>query len=359
MSRPDWLFLTCPARSGSTLIFSLLDAHPDIVIWPFEFRYFQEFFVKLTGDAETASSTMLAENFLPLAKRFHEEKFSTFYSSIDVAGAVDAEGFEKRISGIQERQVTAEEFLSEIYDLYRASIKEAPAAPRYNLVKTMIKGFDWRNTELIERSRFLSMRRPMETRYASQRFKFIDKFECGPVETFERCIRLFFEMKLAEELTDRYAAHPNFMYIDLSDMQSDPDAKMQEVAAFLDLPFTESMVQPTFLGKPFGGHFHDPKLNKGGVRKVESKHSPLTGYETRLLEAMHQREIPEDREMKLLEAKALEEDIPQLFPGVTGGELGELKAVLPRFRAEVKLLMGETLMDMSYLEWKRNHPHIQ
>ena len=359
MSRPDWLFLTCPARSGSTLIFSLLDGHPDILIWPFEFRYFQEFFVKLSGDAETASSTMLAENFLPLARRFHEEKFSTFYSSIDVAGAIDAEGFEKRISGIRERQVTAEEFLTEIYDLYRASISKGPDSPRYNLTKTMAKGFDWRNRDLIERSKFIYMVRPVEKRYASQRNKFIEKFHCGPVETFERCVRLYFENKIAWEIHDRFNGHPNFMFIPLERMQSEPETVMQEVAVFLDLEMHPALTAPTFLGKPFGGHFHDQSLNTGKVVKKESRHTPLLSFEENLLRTFHDNDLPPLEDLIDSFGASVFEELDSIFPDTSNTDRRQVAQTLLEFYVNCRQLVDNSLIDQGYLQWKSRFPTIQ
>ena len=359
MSLPDWLFLVCPARSGSTLLFSLLDGHPEILVWPFELRYFQEFFVKHSNDAPTASASMLAEQFMPTVLRFHEEKFSTYYSSIDVSGTVDAALFEKGVAGIKDRQVTAEEFLSEIYGLYAQSLICAPSAPRYNLVKTMAKGFDWRNKDLIERSKFIYMVRPVGKRYASQRNKFIEKFNCGPVETFERCIRLYFENKLAWEVYDRFRDHPNFMFIDLTRMQSAPGEVMSEVADFLGVEHAPSLSDPTFLGKPFEGHFHDKSLNTGKIIRTESRHTPLLSFEEQLLTTFENNELPLLENLIKPYGSSVFEELDSIFPGVTENDRRQVAEILLRFYTETERLAGTALTDQGYTQWKKAFPTIQ
>lgn len=357
--KKEWIFIVCPARSGSTLLFSLLDNHLDILVWPFEFRYFQEFFIKLTNDAKTASSYMLAQKFMPLAMRFREEKFSTYYSTIDVGGVLDSDRFENLVDKIEDRLVTAEEFLADVYQRYAESLLPPKTESRYNLVKTMAKGFDWRNKDLVERSKFFFLRRPVKKRYISQRNKFIDKFECGPVETYERCVRLFFENKLAMEVESEFKNHPSFLFINLSDLQETPDQSMRQVAEFLGIEFIEQLTKPTFFGRPFEGHFHDRSLNTGAIVKSESKHAPITSYESKLLETFDSGYLPEFGEFENLLCRAVFQDLKEVFSLASLQDQRSVLDLLFEFYSQCQILFSEKLIGKSYVEWKLKYPYIQ
>ena len=68
---------------------------------------------------------------------------------------------------------------------------------------------------------------------------------------------------------------------------------------------------------------------------------------------------PAAHELDQLETKALEADIPKIFPTVSQNELAEIRDTLRQFRMEVEKLLAEPLMNMPYTEWKRKFPQIQ
>ena len=43
LTQPKFVFIIGTPRSGGTAIWESLDSHPDILVWPFEFMFFDWF----------------------------------------------------------------------------------------------------------------------------------------------------------------------------------------------------------------------------------------------------------------------------------------------------------------------------
>ncbi|MBI9074134.1 MAG: sulfotransferase [Desulfatibacillum sp.] len=355
--KKDWLFIAGPARSGTTLLASLLDGHPDTLVWPFEWRYFAEFFNRIAGDLEKAGSQPLMREFAPILDRFANDSFTTYYSSISTQGLVDHGVFSRILKESVQGMMTAEGFLNAVFRGYEQSFLPAGSNPRYYALKCMTKGFDWRDQDLIERSKFIYLLRPATVRYGSQRNKFIKKFHCGAVDTQERCRRLFWEIKLAKEVYERYSAHKNFLFVELADLKAQPTVVMKNMADFLEIDFTDQLLTPTFLGQPFEGHFHDPKLNKGAILNTESKHTSLTSYETLLVQRLA---TGRHNKAALLMAyfKSLLVEAGKIYGSVSSLDYFRLARIFFEYYQDTVQYEEACLSGMSFCKSREAFPHI-
>ena len=353
----EWLFIAGPARSGTTLLASLLDGHPDTLVWPFEWRYFAEYFNRIANDQEKAGAQPLLREFFPILDRFAHDSFTTYYSSISTQGLVDHGVFSRVLKENATGMMTGEGFLRAVFKGYESAFLPEGSKPRYYALKCMTKGFDWRDNDLIERSKFIYLLRPAEVRYGSQRNKFIKKFHCGAVETQERCRRLFWEIKLAREVFEKYSGHKNFLFVDLADIKARPKEAMKKIADFLEIEFTGQLLAPTFLGQPFEGHFHDSKLNKGAILNTESKHTPLTSYESLLV----QRVASGMKNGPALAAAALRSllmEVKRVYGPVSLLDRLRLARVFFEYYRDVLNYEKEYLSGMSFCESRDAFPHI-
>lgn len=360
MKTPGWLFIVGPARSGTTLFASLLDGHPDLLVWPFEWRYFTEHYDKCRTGSSLAPGSALKEGMAPILRRFREKTFSTYYSTIDVDRAVDHEAFDVAVRNAPDGPVDAVDFLAAVFEGFARSTGREPGTVRYNAIKCMAKGFDWRRGDLLKSARFIYLHRPVDRRYMSQRNKFIEKFHCGPAETFERCTRLYFENKLDLEVRKRFLHLPTVKTVELDDLKKDPESVMRGVAAFLDIPFEDCLLAPTFLGKLFEGHFHDPSLNKGKILNTESRHTPLTAFEKALLTAFDDPAGPPPAHRLVMPFfRSVLRDVADIFPGIRPGERLAAARTMAGYWLETRKLFQETLTDAAYPDWKARYPYIQ
>ncbi|WP_028313371.1 sulfotransferase [Desulfatibacillum aliphaticivorans] len=353
----QWLFIAGPARSGTTLLASLLDGHPDALVWPFEWRYFAEFFNRIANDNQTAGSRPLLKEFTPILDRFVHDSFTTYYSSISTQGLVDHDAFSRALHENATGMLTGEGFLNAVFRGYEAGFTPEGQSPRYYALKCMTKGFDWRDKDLIERSKFIYLLRPAQTRYSSQRNKFIKKFHCGAVETQERCRRLFWEIKLAREVFEKYNGHPNFLFIELADIKAMPKEAMKKIADFLDMEFSDQLLAPTFLGKPFEGHFHDPKLNKGAILNTESKHTPLTSYEDLLVQRLASGE-KNGPALLAAAARSLLMEIRKVYGPASLADHFRLAKIFLEYYRDALQYEKAVLSNMSFCENRVKFPHI-
>lgn len=326
-------------------------------MWPFEWRYFTEFFAQYSNNKDVAHLSELIENFCPIAQRFDRTEFSTYYSSISVKGNIDSEKLIRDL-GEGDEDLSSEEFLHRIFQGFASQMVMADVHPCKYGLKCMTKGFDWRDTDLIDRSKLIYTMRPIEIRYKSQRGKFIEKFHCGAVETLERCKRLHFENRLNEEVLKRYGSHPNFKIVELSDLKSDSKLVMREIAEFVEIDWNDSLISPTFLGKTFLGHFHNCSLNRGGIQNQESVYPSLTSYERILLESVQQADLPSVSSLQAILADSLTEELPKIFPDVTSKETERCEKIFLEHYQELEKYFSEPLLNQGYADLKVKYPYI-
>lgn len=359
MSTPDWLFIVGPARSGTTLLASLLDGHDDLLVWPFEWRYFTEFFNRISGDSRDVNVDKLMKEFTPIVDRFRNHSFSTYYSIIKLTGSLNYELFMKCLCDFRDcTTIQSEDFLLKTFFCYGKSVKPQKANYKYNVLKCMTKGFDWRNNDLIKRAKFIYLHRSVTKRYMSQRNKFIEKFGCNQVEVFSKCRRLFLETKIANEVYENFQGRNNFLTVELDRLKMQPDSVMKDVAAFLGIDFHPGLLNTTFLGYPFEGHFHDKNLNKGCILNVESNHTPLTEYETSLLDLFNGKQPNVFTLFKKI-MRSVFYDVDRIFQHVSIQDRLKLFSTFVKYYFDIKGYFKSTLIDYSYIELKKKYPFIQ
>jgi hypothetical protein len=124
------------------------------------------------------------------------------------------------------------------------------------------------------------MNRPLEDSYRSQRSKFFEMKADRSVGEIRRmyhffrdqCFALLYAAKQAVDVERALRQWPTAHIVDLRRVRSHSQAVMEAVAAFLDIPFSRSLVEPTFFGEAYAGHFHDRNLNVGRIVDADSPH---------------------------------------------------------------------------------------
>jgi hypothetical protein len=280
------LYILGPQRSGTTLLAALLDGHPDIAVWPREWRFFTTFWKtvpgehsrKRVGDITHAARAMFEKAAAPAWR----DRLGEYRNE----GKLDLGVLTARLAEHSEERVSPADYVVLLGQAFAAAHRDyTGTAPRYFAIKTMIAGIDWSEVAHLQRAKTLYMVRPLASSYQSQKRLFLGN---GPAAGSERrayqyfrdqCFPLIYLAKQALDVRGRLTHDERNHMILLDQLRRDPEGTLRAVAAFLDVSFAPGMLTPTFLGAIYAGHFNDPSLNRGRIVDAETAYPALGAFE--------------------------------------------------------------------------------
>lgn len=229
-------------RSGTSLLLSLLDGHPEILAYPGETKYFRAIHGRRgLQDAEA------------LLRRTRIGRMSRDrISAIEDARAVNAAEettFTRALGEQLGAAATPADLLPAVMLAYAASIGSEPR--RYWAEKTPLQEFDLDTAlELWPDMRALYIVRDPRDVYASFRRKRVTRGKGLSVMKFAVRVR----RSLAS--WERFAsAHPTRgRLLRYEDLVHEPECSMRAVADFLGIEWADELVQPTRAGLPWRGN---------------------------------------------------------------------------------------------------------
>lgn len=279
LTRP--LFIFGAGRSGTTLLHSLMDDHPEIAVWPFEFSYYVEFerLRKQSGYTKDDKIPLkiLNEYFL------NREDIKSFGGSLNYSldvwmelHKVDREifsAFMKSLPGDEiitrkeylqllvlayykafcpERQVKF--FLVEVHDIRDEIIEDFPEA-----------SYLWSYRDPIDN--YIAIKKDCFTSFDNKFFLYFPKiylsgYRYGLLEAALRPVLY------TRKWVDDHRHRIKLLTVDLKKLQSEPRATMEKVAAFCGLQFSESLLMASFAGIKFDSNLSSRVRSKGKILKT-------------------------------------------------------------------------------------------
>lgn len=243
-------FICGHPKSGTSLLRSLLDSHPQLVVYPEETYFFRRVLPQTTGASHEKVKELARRSFLnifrwdrqgshPLQERFPGRD----YSSISYERVVEA--FDQRFddSGGGAGEMLSSGILA-FGDASRGLISDTARwvekTPYNELFSEAIFG-------LWPKARCLHVYRDPRDNYASYRVKHPEWWP----ETFAYSWRRSTSRGIRNHSNfgpDRY------MSLRYEDLVRDPDAVMREVCSFLLIEFSAELVRPTRAGRDWAGN---------------------------------------------------------------------------------------------------------
>jgi len=297
-NQTKFIFIAGLPRSGGAATLESLDSHPDILVWPFEFMYFNWFENIANGRKKVPNVELNKHIFNIFLNRFsyrliETEKYSDKNTNEFIANDLDfgTFSFSNFIDLVQlekEEEYSPKEYLSFIFKCLQKSNSQYKNKPvKYFLLYTTARGFNWTDEKLIRSSLILFTFRDVKGVYNSLKQKYSKK---------EFSLKLFFSIKYKksmlywletfkqiDRLISKYVKADNFYVIPLKALHEDSEYSLKKVCEFLQIDVHPDIFNLTIVGEKVSGNANENNLNQGKIAKRTSKISyPMYSFEKKL-----------------------------------------------------------------------------
>lgn len=280
--KPDYCFIISPRRTGSTLLMSLLDGHPQLNVWPGEFLYWfylpvkrETFFVETKINANQA----LLELLQPLQMTFREYKQDLNEEVINweqyIEFAYDLLHLTEPLNGNLDRLQFLDWLFSYVEDYFHMKQNNL------RVMKCMQVGFDWEDESLKNYRLIFTYRKPEYT-FLSWK-KMWMKHNNGSDEGFHehRFDEVIKELRNDREMWEMDYKNRNIHVVHLEKLRDIRyfELELLNLCEFLNIDYHKSLTVPTIGGKRFIGFHVEPEKNTGIIRSDEHNIGLLEAFE--------------------------------------------------------------------------------
>lgn len=284
------IFIVGSGRSGTTLMHSLLDNHPQLLVWPFEYDYCTLFkdFEEEQGIKEPTVN-QLNNYFFWLGigvERFGKEHSPGVGKAFSLS-AVAPDSFHSIMEEYSQEKINRKEYLQLLLYAYHQSYTPSQRPDAFVVKMTLP------TDEIIQdfpEARIIYMaRNPIETYASIKRFYFKAAEENPSVVYFPGAINRRHRWGLLEVATAPVLYSYNWLHehknykgilkVTLEDLQREPESTMEKLTDFLGISLTPSLLEPTMLGQSYGSNLSSGSDSGGVIMQTESYIGDLTHFE--------------------------------------------------------------------------------
>ena len=204
-------------------------------------------------------------------------------------GNFNFEKFSTKLNLTKKKEYTANDYLNYLFECLKISTMEYKNSnPKYFMIFTGARGFDWNNDELIKSSKFIFLKRNILDSYTSIREKYLQDHNlldlCYPIGKKSLLYWLETYKRISNVVIDK-VNNENFFISSLDKLQMQTDQFFHDICTFLDVTETNNFFNLTFCGIPYGGNANEYGLNTGKIQDRPSKiHNPLTSFEKKVFD---------------------------------------------------------------------------
>lgn len=257
-SKPDrfdgQIFITGALKTGTTLLLALLDYHPDIFAFPFELKYHKLFNSLANGDEcelFRLNNYFLNESkFMYFKKNQHNDPYNTGMLDFENVNYNRIEGY---LNGLEKGNYKRRDYLYHLAQSLKQGMNEQKTHFRYLLEKPgnhalelidQIRG-DYPEAKIIH-----VIRNPKDN-LASAKLA-IKNYDgtWGKYRPFEIINKIKKGFEVARENTSK----ENYYVIKYEDLVRQPREAMSKIAEWLNIPWDETLIQPSALGQAWAGN---------------------------------------------------------------------------------------------------------
>ncbi len=295
--------LAGPVKSGTTLLVSLLDGHPEIASFPLEVKFFTHWYERLKLKNITYSE--LNDFFLKKSKLALMDPKRPGSADIMNSGRIDFSGFDfdQFAVAMEQRSKDVQNSIHHSDDLFRRYLIDihvevarqlGKSTPKVIISKEGNHGAKHRRVigEFFPRVKFLVVVRDPRDVYAS--FKLIAEKKRKGVKspTFKDTVTpmsfLYLNKKKnfsAFQEINREGKEGRYHLVRYEDLVKEVKTEMTKVAHFLGVAFSDCVTKPTNFGNPWGGNASSMEAFSGLASNRAGKwRNELTRSETRIIE---------------------------------------------------------------------------
>ena len=255
---PAIIFVSGFPRSGTTLLISLLDGHPSLIVCPLEIHFISDFY-RILGNRNDC----VGNDFLQYI--FKASEFYTIGGFARVAGgapydltSVDKRIFQSSLDVLKDREVSITDALYYLMDAFsRAQYgNKVPFSKSHFVIKVNDVAKLDKYLEIFPESKIIiCVRHPMPY-FESRLLYHYNAYQTNYPPHFSSIIHedslLHYETGL--EQIQRNIDNNRCLINKLENMHANPREVMLKVAKFIGIQYDESLIFPTILNKPYEGN---------------------------------------------------------------------------------------------------------
>lgn len=266
------IFITGLHKSGTTLVRSLLDGHPELQTIPFESHFFP-----LSGAwTENEYQRSQAKSFEPQRLLNYINEVNTTrnpYGDHFATGLVDFEVFrEKLVSLLKEKEAAYAYFEALRVSLYREV--------KGRMVEKSIENFEFFHEyqALFPGARFIHIiRNPYDNLVSLRKFK----QKSGRFPMYSRLLPTIRQHYFHLEKNSQYA---NYRVVRYEDLLNEPKKTITDLVNFLGLEWHDCLMNPTIMGRPWKGNSVKGIVHNGlSAGLKEAWKNEITPFESMML----------------------------------------------------------------------------
>ena len=293
-----------PVKSGTTLMISLLDSHPQLSLFPLEVKFLTHWFESLSYRPTTYED--LTSFFLERSKIRLMNGELGVERDIMNSGRIDFSGFDFRqfhnlirsqSESIKFNNHAGDDLFVKFYKDVHAALDLSISRETANWIVSKEGNHGAKHIRDIQNilpsTKFIVLCRDPRDIYASYKAISLRKAEGLRSPTFKLYVSACSyvhdnkgkNITAYEDVFSHYVENTDFLFVHYERLVSQVSEEMHRVANFLGIEFDEVLTQPTNLGNPWGGNASE-LMRFDGVKqeRVSKWHSDLTGSEIQLLE---------------------------------------------------------------------------
>lgn len=288
------VFIFGAGRSGTTLLHSLLDNHPQIVVWPFEFLYFSEFerFRKQRGipKNQEISITDLNEHFLSREdmQAFGQKLFYSLDVYMDLSKVNKEIFFDFMYSFPENLKVSRKAYLMLIMVAYYKAFcpetkPESFIVELHGIRDEVLEDFPdakflWAYREPLDN--YIAIKKDYFTSYDNKFMTYFPRI-CIPMYRNGLLEAALWPVLFTKQWVDRNENNIDLFKVDLKQMQYRTKTVLEQLSHFLGVEFTKTMDYTSFAGKIFDSNLSSRQKSKGKVLKTKlyQPEDHLTSFE--------------------------------------------------------------------------------
>ena len=246
------IFITGHIKTGTSLMISLLDDHPELLVFPEEL-FLMSKYAKLTKDKRHSYGDYWELFFKnEQIKKLFNTKAEGLFGKVDYSD-FDAERFRKEcLSDTNEKTINR----NDIVDIYKKIFISYAKSQSLDSNKHWVEKspmnelnfFYW--IEKLPDSQFIYMKRDPYEVYSSVKKKRRIEGQDYSIDNFIE--NYLTSIKVAESLQNKYPV--NFKIIELKQLKNNTKSVMNSICDFLNINFNQTLLSPTKLGKPWTGN---------------------------------------------------------------------------------------------------------
>lgn len=303
------IFLLGSHKSGTSLLRSLLDSHPGLFVAPMEMHFFQYtgYWVDYRLQQAWPQNLSIEEKYTALINNIKNQNTNANpYSDSVLPNAFDLNRFRSCLESSSPKTNT-ELFIAYVNSLYYSLLGE-PLAADVRLVEKSVENAEYAPllNHMFSDSKFIHIiRNPYSTVVAlrKSRTKSSYPYLGGMIQSLQNSYYNLHKNKL---LID------NYLVIRYEDLLTSTQEVMEQIADFLDIKFSDSLMQPTLLGKPWGGNStSDQVFHKISLSPLQTWKENITDLEIQLVNEMLLPAVQEFGYPTLSETRSLFMPAPQ------------------------------------------------